>query len=248
MSVSREITLRGFTDVVPPEVARYSVRHCRSGCVVDESGWEFADSNCLDWVPEFRRRLVCELRDNHRRLKHDGSSGRASGVFEVVDTGLEPIETFADLFMAGNADDGDGTLLSLEGDFSFLKGAYLEEMPAEETTPACSTEPASGNLVSRDADTMELEDIPDTAIPNTDGDVGNPQPISSYSKERSASICTMRRVRMRCKFREQSRTWRLLTSPLSPANQVFFASRPHRGSWQNRARRYHGAYPLPHDL
>ena len=35
--------------------------------------------------------------------------------------------TFAELFMAGTSD-GDGTQLSLEGDFSFLKGAYLEEM------------------------------------------------------------------------------------------------------------------------
>ena len=54
------------------------------------------------------------------------------------------------------------TQLSLEGDFSFLKGAYLEE-----TTSTCSTEPGGDNLVSRDLDTMELEDIPDTAIPNT---------------------------------------------------------------------------------
>ena len=79
--------------------------------------------------------------------------------------------------MAGT-EDGDGTQLSLEGDFSFLKGAYLEE-----TTSACSAEPTgSGNLVSRDLDTMELEDIPDTAIPNLGGN-NNDEPLSSYSKK-----------------------------------------------------------------
>ena len=177
VSVSREITLRGFTDVVPPKVARYTsaivVADALSVKVDGNSPTATVSTGFLSFADEPSASLGT--------ITAVLNTTDAEGPLEPPVAYLKSLDgyptTFMELFMAGNVD-GGGTQLSFEGDFSFLKGAYLEEI-----TSMCSPEPSSGNLVSRDEDTMELEDIPDTAIPNDDPDTDQDDPPFSYRRK-----------------------------------------------------------------